>query len=71
MVNLQAPGDGDEYCLAKPSHPVYDSYVHPLMDTRDYIQLLVSDSDDKGGVWQILDKDNQSNASQHALVNFS
>ena len=71
VVNLQAPGDGDEYCLTLPSHPVYDSYIHPLMDTRDYIQLLVSDSDDKGGVWQILDKDNQSYASQHASVNFS
>lgn len=63
LVNLQAPGNGDEYCLTLPSHPVYDSYIHPLMDARDYIQLLES------GVWQTLDKDRIRNMSQYAWVN--
>ena len=52
LVNSQAPGDGNDYCLGLSSHPVYDDYEHPLMDSKDYIQLISS-----GGVWQTLDKD--------------
>lgn len=56
LAGSQAPGDGHQTCLDKASHPVYDRHVRPLMDTRDYIQLLPY-SDGTGGVWKTLDED--------------
>ena len=54
LVNSQAPGDGDPTCLAM-NDCSYSEHVHPLMDTRDYTQLLPTDGEDT--VWQALDLD--------------
>ncbi len=53
----QAPGDGDSICLSGGAlasvHPVYPNTFKPLMDSRDYRNLLdVSDA-----VWQQVDMD--------------
>ena len=68
LADSQAPGDGDKVCINDPHHPVYDGYIHPLMDTRDYIQLLPN-SDGEYGVWQSLDKDKNNPRGRHSEVN--
>ncbi len=55
--HCQAPGDGDEICLPGGAlaslHPVYPNTFKPLMDSRDYRNLL----DGQGAVWQQVDVD--------------
>ena len=67
LADSQAPGDGNDTCINDPQHPVYDDYVHPLMDTRDYIQLLPN-SEGKDGVWQALDKDENNPSGRKTEV---
>ena len=71
-VFAQAPGDSASLCVDKfynngtalvPNpffglHPVYRSNVRPLMDSRDYVNLL----DTPNPVWQQVDNDT-SNAA--------
>ena len=64
-VFAQAPGDSSSLCVDKfygkdlilnpffSMHPVYPSNVRPLMDSRDYINLL----DIPDPVWQQVDND--------------
>ena len=54
LAGSQAPGDGDQACIDLSSHPMYDNYTHPLMDSKDYRVLL---SDFNSGVWQKLNLD--------------
>ncbi len=61
--HCQAPGDGDSICLPGGaeacSRPVYPNTTKPLMDSRDYRNLLnVSD-----GVWQQVDVDGLGNGT--------
>ena len=59
----QAPGDGSAYCLTEyidglpnpffTMRPVYGEDVWPLMDSRDYMSLLLGDD----AVWQHVDAD--------------
>ncbi len=54
--HAQAPGDGDSYCLTGPLafiHPTYPKTFKPLMDSRDYDQILGEAS----AVWQQVDVD--------------
>ena len=52
----QAPGDFDEFCFTTLGflHPTYFANMRPIMDSRDYINLL-----DQGTnpVWQQVDVD--------------
>ena len=50
-----APGDRDERC----SRVLYEAGMEPLMDTRDYGQLLPHSLGDTGGVWQVVDEDSE------------
>lgn len=68
LTDSQAPGDGDDFCINDPQRPVYDDYIYPLMDTRDYIQLLPN-YDGQHGVWQVLDKDEKNPAGSSTKVN--
>ena len=63
LASLQPRRDADEDCLGDPSHPVYQSYEQPLMDTRDYLQLLPAGSDGVGGVWKVLNEDGDRHVS--------
>ena len=60
LAGSQAPGDGDQACTHSNSHPGYEDHMHPLMDSRDYIQVLPGSND---GPWQKLnlDENNQNN----------
>lgn len=61
----QAPGDGDPLCINETidgspntylnysARPVYPARVWPLMDSRDYVNLLLG----KHPVWQQVDND--------------
>ena len=69
LAGSQAPGDGDPYCIDSSSRPEYEDHTHPLMDSRDYIQVwpLVSNAT---GVWQKLDlDDNNLHGAQTEVVN--
>ena len=52
----QAPGDGDDFCFTTLGslHPTYFAYMRPIMDSRDYRNLLESGSNP---VWQQVDVD--------------
>ena len=70
-VFSQAPGDSASLCVEKlynngtalvPNwfftlHPVYRAIVRPLMDSRDYVNLL-----DTNPVWQQVDNDTNNAA---------
>ena len=60
LAGSQAPGDGDQVCIDSSFHPEYEDHTHPLMDSRDYIQVLPRTND---GPWQKLnlDENNQDN----------
>lgn len=61
----QAPGDGDPLCINEmidgspntylnySARPVYPATVWPLMDSRDYVNLLLG----RDAVWQQVDQD--------------
>ena len=67
----QAPNDREQGCVSDPLHPQYDDHVRPLLDTRDYGQLLPYESSGTGGVWQTLDNDGDgAKVSQLAIVLF-
>ncbi len=54
--HCQAPGDGDSICLSGDLarlHPVYPNTFKPLMDSRDYRNLL----EESDAVWQQVDVD--------------
>ena len=55
LAATQAPGDRDERC----SRVQYEARMEPLMDTRDYGQLLPLNMGDTGGVWQVVDEDSE------------
>ena len=67
LAGSQAPGDGDQACIDLSSHPMYDNYTHPLMDSKDYRVLL---SDFNSGVWQKLnlDENNPSRTQTEVYV---
>ena len=52
----QAPGDGDDFCFTTLGslHPTYFANMRPIMDSRDYINLLEPGSNP---VWQQVDVD--------------
>ena len=62
----QAPGDGSSYCLLErmdgfPNpfltvRPSYSKNVRPLMDSRNYMSLLLGES----AVWQHADGDSNN-----------
>ena len=62
----QAPGDGSSYCLLErmdgypnsflTMRPSYSENVRPLMDSRDYMSLLLGES----AVWQHVDGDSNN-----------
>ena len=60
LAGSQAPGDGDQICIDSSSHPEYEDHTHPLMDSRDYKQVLPGTNDSP---WQKLnlDENNQDN----------
>ena len=78
-VFAQAPGDSASLCVDEsynngtalvPNpffglHPVYPSNVRPLMDSRDYVQLL----DTPNAVWQQVDND--TNNAADTITNVS
>ncbi len=55
--HCQAPGDGDSICLPGGAlaslHPVDPNTTKPLMDSRDYTNLL----EESDAVWQQVDVD--------------
>ena len=52
----QAPGDGDEFCFTTLGslHPTYFANMRPIMDSRDYRNLL---EPGPNPVWQQVDVD--------------
>ena len=69
LAGSQAPGDGDQVCIDLSLHPEYEDHTHPLMDSRDYIQILplVRNATD---MWQKLDlDDNNLPGAQTEVVN--
>ena len=53
----QAPGDGDDFCFTTLGslHPTYFANMRPIMDSRDYRNLLEQGTNP--GVWQQVDVD--------------
>ena len=69
LAGSQAPGDGDQVCIDSNLHPEYEDHMHPLMDSRDYIQVWPRVSN-ATGVWQKLDLDDSNPpAAQTEVVN--
>ena len=64
----QAPGDGSSYCLQEIidgvqnpfffTKPPYEKGIWPLMDSRDYMSLLLGEE----SVWQHVDADTNNTA---------
>lgn len=62
----QAPGDGSSYCFQESidgvknpffaTRPVYAENIRPLMDSRDYMSLLIGED----AVWQRVDADSNN-----------
>ena len=52
----QAPGDGDDFCFTTLGslHPTYLANMRPIMDSRDYRNLLEQGTNP---VWQQVDVD--------------
>ena len=69
LAGSQAPGDGDQVCIDLSLHPEYEDNTHPLMDSRDYIQVLPGTND---GPWQKLnlDENNQDNQKTQVYMYF-
>ena len=65
LAGSQAPGDGDQGCIDSSSHPEYEDHMHPLMDSRDYIQVLPRTND---GPWQKLNLDENNKDNQKTEV---
>ena len=73
----QAPGDGSSYCFQEnidsvsnpffATRPVYAANVRPLMDSRDYMTLLIGED----AVWQHVDADsnNMQGVATHVSCN--
>ena len=69
----QAPGDGDPVCtdevvngMTNPfffSRPMYIPSERPLMDSRDYVGLLLDPMP-----WQSVDNDNNNTAGESTSV---
>ena len=76
-VLCQAPGDGDPICvqevvegLANPFfalHPTYPANERPLMDSRDYTDLLQGRNPP---VWQHVDNDNNNTVTDVTNVRY-
>ena len=64
----QAPGDGSSYCLQETfdgvpnpffiAKPPYEKNIWPLMDSRDYMSLLLGQE----SVWKQVDEDTNNTA---------
>ncbi len=68
--HCQAPGDGDSICLPGGAlasvHPVYPNTFKPLMDSRDYTNLL----EESDAVWQQVDVDGLGDGTLPTSVSF-
>ncbi len=68
--HCQAPGDGDSICLPGGAlaslHPVYPNTFKPLMDSRDYTNLLQEDD----AVWQQVDVDGLGDGTLPTSVSY-
>ena len=67
LAGSQAPGDGDQVCIDSSLHPEYEDHTHPLMDSRDYIQVLRNTND---GPWQNLNLDQNNQDDQKTEVSY-